>query len=52
MTIDLIRWAWEIAKGMEFLASKKVCSNWVIIFLYTLGISLVSYVNDLVMVIR
>ncbi|ODM92143.1 Platelet-derived growth factor receptor alpha [Orchesella cincta] len=24
MTIDLIKWAWETAKGMEFLGSKKV----------------------------
>ncbi len=24
MTIDLIRWAYEAAKGMEFLGSKKV----------------------------
>jgi len=27
--MDLIKWSWEIAKGMEFLSSKKVveCSD-------------------------
>lgn len=24
MTLDLVKWAWEAASGMEFLGSKKV----------------------------